>query len=162
MKRRPETEPTISQMFALFEPAAREAFSFLISDYGFEHTGTVINVPQCEVLLRNTTTGAVILYEINDSPEVLLQKLTHTPPTNITVVEEYSVHFLIKERCPDKVIQAVVDDWDLETIRQILNDYSAALKECGRDILTGDFSIFPQLKLRARKNQERKNRELYG
>ena len=53
-------------------------------------------------------------------------------------------------------------EWTPAFVEQLLREYATYLREDARDVLTGDFSIFPELKKLARENRRKRNKETYG
>jgi hypothetical protein len=47
-------------------------------------------------------------------------------------------------------------------LAELLQDYARLLEECGRDILTGDFTDFPKLKKLVTAAQRKANLEMFG
>jgi hypothetical protein len=157
-KRKEPTDP-----FAFFKEATADAFHFLVTDYSFEHISTTVHTPECAVKYWNETTGVTITCEWGGAIWVDLSRLKRTP-AEVVEGERYSLDILMLERCPNKDISHFLSDkeWSNEHIKKILLDYADVLKECGHDVLKGDFQIFPKLKNLAEDVLRQRNKELFG
>lgn len=45
---------------------------------------------------------------------------------------------------------------------ELLNAYAQTLEQCGHDVLTGDFTIFPKLRKRMTAEQRKINLKVFG
>ena len=146
--------------FGEFKKAARAAFAFLASPpYNCQEHQTVIRPPECSINYLNKTTGVTVSYEWGGSPSVVLTKLKHGSAL-ISEGEQIGLKFIVMERCPsrvDRFDRNVGDD-----LEGTLKDHAQILKECGYEILTGDFEMFPRLKQLAIEEEYRANLELFG
>lgn len=162
VRRKKLKEPT--DPFAFFKKATADAFHFLVTDYGFEHVSTTVHVPECAIKYWNETTGVTITYEWGGAIWVDLTRLKRMP-AEVVEGERYSLDILMLERCPNKDIRqfySLDKEQTSEYIERVLQVYANALKECGRDVLTGDFRIFPKLKKLAEDVLRQRNKELFG
>ena len=127
-----------------FEDAALSAFAFL-SSYGFRHCGSRLLIPQFQVYFRNNTTEVTLFYEIGSSPEALLGRLEIVDGKEYDV-EYYSLGFLLAERAPH-------EEWEYPCelndpgLPAAIERQAVLVERYAKDVLEGDFSIFPKLKL---------------
>lgn len=149
--------------FVHFKKVTADAFDFLISDYGFDHFSTTVYMPECEIRYYNQTTGVRVMYEWGGLPSVTLFRLERTP-TKILEPEGYWIELLIKERCPDRDERLNYESGELNDrdVERMLRNYAVVLKAYARDVLQGDFKIFPKLKALAQEEQRQRNLELFG
>lgn len=149
---------------AFFKKATAEAFSFLIDDYGFELVSTAIHAPECEINYQNDTTGVPITYEWGGVVWVELSRLSRTS-AEVVEDEKYSLDILMLQCFPNAGIDEFFpskDESSNQYLERVLHDYAQVLKECGRDILRGDFGIFPKLRKLAEEVLRQRNTELFG
>ena len=137
-----------------FERTVLDAFQYLLNDFGFRYLSTNMHSPECWATFHNSTTAVTVHFEMASRPWVELAKLKHdggSIETNRSALE-----FLVHERAPEeaKVRANVYDD---EEIRQVIYDKAHQLRDYGRDVLQGDFSVFPRLKELAMENLRRRN-----
>lgn len=67
-----------------------------------------------------------------------------------------SLDLLLQERAPEKApVRASADD--NEEIRRMIFEKARQLRDYGRDVLQGDFQVFPRLKELAAENLRRRN-----
>jgi hypothetical protein len=149
--------------FVLFKQATAEVFKFL-EVYNFEHVSTSDHAPECEIKYQNETTGVTITYEWGGVAWVELSRLKRK---RAGVVEDgtYSVDILILECCPEWDINDFYpseNESPSQYVKRVLQDYAEVLKECGHEILKGDFQIFPKLKKHAEDVLRQKNKELFA
>jgi hypothetical protein len=157
-----KTEPV--DHFSFFKSAVSETFSFLASDYEFKLASIEVYPPECVVKYQNDTTGIYVFYEWQSVLGVDLVRLGRTPSA-VIVEELYSLDCLILERCPREPTSREYCEkkvWSEAHIEEVLRAYARTLRDCGRDILSGDFSIFPSLRKRKDEIIRRKTLELYG
>lgn len=151
----PHTDP-----FGPFKKATRKAFSFLAeAPYKFEAGEPIVHVPECVIEYLNKTTGVTVSYEWGGSPSVVLKRLEQSS-SSISSGEQVGLKFLVMERCPSSI-----GEFDPEVsgdLEEILGEYARILKECGDDILRGDFQVFTKLKQIADEELRKKNTEMFG
>jgi hypothetical protein len=145
--------------FDYFEKVTKEAFHFLMTDYGFEHVSTQAVASDCIVEFRNRTTRVEVWWEWQYSVRVILARYENTS-TGIAIKGEYDLEFIILTRCPEKTVKQEKFPTH-DQLKRTLETYAALLKEYAQDVLTGDFSIFPQLKVLADEQYERTMAEIY-
>jgi hypothetical protein len=139
--------------FQKFIEAVLEAFQFLIEDFAFELESIGDHAPECTVRFRNKTTGVEVTYDVPELPCVSVAQLN---AKKSAWGKQYGLIYLIEERCPSQnLIGFQAETLTLAQFKPILRHYAQVLKECGSDILKGDFSIFPKLEKRAQKRIRR-------
>ena len=146
--------------FRVFKEALRRAFAFLLKrPYRFKEVQTDVRLPECTIRYENRTTGVIVSYEWGGSPSVVVSRLASTGSTFDE--EEFGLKVFIIERCPEKVdlLERKEGDHDIE---QTLIDYAQVLKECGHDVLTGDFEVFPKLSKLLAAEQRQENLRMFG
>lgn len=150
--------------FAFFKEATAEGFGFLTSDFDFELVSVIVRLPECAIKYQNETTGVIITYEWESIIWIDLARLVRGPE-GVSDSERYSLDSLILERCPTRNTSrhySSTVDWSNDHIERTLRAYANDLKECGREILQGDFGIFPALEQRTAEIIRRKSSMLYG
>jgi hypothetical protein len=150
-----------SDPFTLFKKGTAKAFAFLITDYGFTHVDTTVHRPECVIRYRNETTGVTVSYEWGGTPSVILSRLNRTA-TDVSEADEIGLKFLAMERCPNGALAGDYERLKSQSIEEVLSDYAAILRECGTDILTGDFQIFAKLRKLVEAEQRKVNLEMFG
>ncbi len=144
-----------SDPFAFFKQATSDTFSFLIDEYDFYQVSTDVVPPECEIKFRNQTSEVTVTYEWGGVIWVDLSRRDHE--------ERYSVDILMLECQPER---GVAEFHPLETespneyVNRVLKDYAQVLKSCGRDILMGDFRLFPKLRRLSEEVLRQRNAEL--
>jgi hypothetical protein len=93
--------------------------------------------------------------------------LSRLQRTSAEVVEDerYSVDVLMLECSPNRDINEFYpseEESPNQYVERVLQEYAQVLKECGRDVLRGDFRLFPKLKKHAEDVLRQKNKELFG
>jgi len=149
---------------SFFTTATSEAFAFLINDFGFRRVGTIEVMPECVVKYQNGTTGISVNYEWNSHVVVDLVKLVRTA-AEVLEEKSYDLLLLMEIRRPEIDAHKFYGDdktWTNDYIAERLREYASFLQEDARDVLTGDFSIFPQLKKLSAKYRRQKNKEYFG
>jgi hypothetical protein len=150
--------------FAFFKEATAEAFSFLVDDYGFVPVSTTVHAPECEIKYWSKTTGVTVTYEWGGVIWVDLSRLERTTAEAVEN-ERYSLDVLMLERCPDREVKALQPseaESSNQYVERVLPTYAEVLKECGLDVLAGDFRIFPRLKKLSEEVLRQRNKELFG
>jgi hypothetical protein len=146
---------------AFFKKVTGDVLHFLETDYEFKQVSIEIDdtmewVPiiECRIIYRNATTEITVRYDwyedLRGTPELIIARLNQEPEGQAQPVEGYNIDLLISERCPNKIIKKQKYNSE-EKIADILQSYADVLKEHGRDVLTGDFRIFPILRTRLEK-----------
>ena len=160
VKRPAKTRKKTGDPFAQFKQSTREAFAFLmLPDFGFTEDEVLTHPPECSIRYRNVPTGVTVSYEWGGLPSVVLTKLDRQgeSPWN---GERVGLKFLVMERCPYAIDRFEhVNEADLT---ELLQDYARLLQECGRDVLTGDFKVFPKLKQLVAAAERKANLEMFG
>ncbi len=144
-----------------FEKQARHAFDFLVAGFGFSHSGSAIRPPECWTAYENSTTCIVIAFELGVGPRVEIQR-KQPSLLGFGSRERYDLAFLLMERAAGEKYRYEIADLDDPELPNALQALAHQLERFGKDILSGDFSVFPQLRKQAEENFKRTNRELYG
>lgn len=164
MKKARKQQEKRRDYFAFFKQATAEAFKFLTTDFGFEYFATVEHPPDCVIKYRNKTTGISIRCEWKSMVCVSLVKLAQE---RAEVVEDrrYDLMLLMEIRRPEidaHRFYGPYKEWTNDHIEKLLREYARFLTEDARDVLTGDFSIFPELKKLSAQYKRQKNKEYFG
>jgi len=150
--------------FAFFKQATAETFKFLTTDSGFECVSTVQRMPDCMIQYQNATTGIRVYYELNSQLSVDIAKLRHTA-TEVIEDKSYDLLLLMKIRHPEIDVHKFYGgdkEWTNNYIERLLREYASFLRQEARDVLTGDFKIFPALKELAAQYRRQSTKELFG
>jgi hypothetical protein len=150
--------------FGHFKKITVDSFEYLVSEYGFRAVEYSATHSECLVRYRNETTGVTISYEWGGVPSVVVSRLRHTS-TGVVEAENIGLRFLLMERCPTRMMITThfkYGECGDDCIKETIDNYASALKECGPDILTGDFAIFPKLQKLRDAEQVKENIRLYG
>ena len=153
---RPKAEKRTTDPFAVFKQAAIDAFNFLIENYDFEQLSSSVHPPECAIKYQNQTTGVTITYEWGGALWVDLSRISDQ--------EKYSVDILMLECQPERSIadfHPSESESPNEYVKRVLQKYAQVLKSCGRDILIGDFRIFPKLKNLSEEVLRQRNAEMF-
>ncbi len=138
--------------FAAFKRAAEREFNFLEADYGFRKAPAKIQkikwagITSCTISYRNATTEINLHYELDSALWVEISRLEQERPGVSSPGEGYNFEYLIKACCPGEVVERKQGPHSDEDVGRLLNNYARVLKEHGRDVLAGDFSVFPRLR----------------
>jgi hypothetical protein len=149
--------------FAFFKHAAAGMFESL-GEFGLSYVATVEHMPDCVIEYQNETTGLNVHYEWKSQLSIDLVKLERTP-TEVTENKSYDLLFLMEIRRPEIDVHRFYGgdkEWTNNYIEELLREYASFLREDARDVLTGDFSIFPELKKLSAKYRRQKNKEYFG
>ena len=150
--------------FAFFKKKAKDAFHFLRTDYDFKLVSTSVYPPECSIKYRNRTTGVNVTYEWKSALWVELVRFRQAG-SQVVEAERYGLSLLMETRRPNrKHDQSNGPDreWSNQFLESLLSEYANFLSEYGRDVLTGDFSVFPVLKKLAAHYRRKRNKELFG
>jgi hypothetical protein len=159
-KRRKESNDS----FAFFKKATTEIFQFLITDFGFSYVETLEHIPDCVIKYQNRTTGIYVDYELKSYLSIDIVKLSHAA-TEVIEDKSYDLLLLMELRHPATdahMFYGGENEWTNEYLEQLLREYASFLKEHAQDVLTGDFSIFPELKKLSAYYRRQKNKEYFG
>lgn len=141
-----------------FKDATRKAFSFLLEPpYDFKEIEAHDYGRECAISFENSTTGVMVTRELESTPWVVVSRLNSTSFFRFED-EAYGLHQLAAERCPSEVDR--IGPEQIDNIEDFLNDLAQILKQCGHDVLTGDFRVFSKLKKFAKAEGRRREREL--
>lgn len=150
--------------FAFFRQAVNEVFEPLFTEFGFQHVETLQYMSECILKYRNQTAGINILYEWESQVSISLVKLERTA-SEVTEASKGDFLFLLKIRQPSidtNKFHGGDKEWTNAYVEQLLREYVTLLSENARDVLTGDFSIFPELKKLAAEHRRTWNKETFG
>ena len=131
-----------SDPFAFFKEASAVAFKFLAENYGFEERSTTVHPPECAIKYENRTTGVIVTYEFDGVVWVDLRRIENN--------ERYSLDVLLLACQPEQTIdEFYASDGESRNqyVSRVLHRYADILNDCGRDILVGDFHLFPKLRM---------------
>jgi hypothetical protein len=142
--------------FAVFKKTALTVFDFLITDYGCELVSIFAHMPECAIKFRNETTGIEVHYEWEAEIWIVLERLKRKG-----MVERIGLDYLAMKCCPQRVVRQK-SPFSNDEIERILNDYANLLKECAKNILEGDFQVFPEIIRFAEAIKKQREKELYG
>jgi hypothetical protein len=142
-------------VFPIFQDAVQTAFQFLITDFKFrldpisvDDSMAFVSIIGCHVKYRNETTEIKVTYDwyedLRGTPQVICGRLSFKDGS-LDVTEAYNLDMIIADRCPGKAVNTHAED-PVEEITQTLDAYASVLAECARDVLAGDFTIFPRLR----------------
>jgi hypothetical protein len=158
-RRKSPTDP-----FAVFKQSTAAAFSFLVDDLGFKEVATRTHPPECEIKYQNNTTGVTVTYEWGGALWVDLTRLARKRD-EVVEAEKYSLDVLMMECLPNRDINQF-RRLDVEApdqhVNRVLLEYAQILKDCGADILNGDFQLFPKLRKHAEDVLRQRNEELFN
>lgn len=132
-----------------------------MEEFRFRHVTTELVPPECAISFRNLSTGVDVVLEIGSAPWVELSRLDAGDPSR--KAERYDLQFVLDERIPGRVVRnpKPVDE-DAKALADELHQLANELRAYARDILEGDFRIFPKLQRRAEEHHRRREQELYG
>jgi len=143
--------------FGFFKRATADTFNFLVEEYSFEESSSGVYPPECAIKYQNQTTGVTITYEWGGVAWVDLSRVDDD--------ERYSLDVLMLacqlDRSIDEFYPADGESPN-EYIERVLRDYAQVLMSCGREILSGDFRIFPKLKKLSEDVLSQRNKEMFG
>jgi hypothetical protein len=150
--------------FTFFRQAAAEILKSLISEFGLAYVATLEHVPECVIKYQNATTGLTVSYEWKSQISIDLVKLARTP-TEVAEDKSYDLLLLMEIRRPEIDAHKFYGgdkEWTNNYIEERLREYANFLKEDARDVLTGDFRVFPELKKLSAKYRRQTNKEYFG
>lgn len=150
--------------FAFFRKAVAEIVEPQITAFSFRHVATLEYIPDGIVKYQNETTGINVRYEWESQVSISLVKLERTG-SEITEGKRYDLLLLMEIRQPTidaNKFYGGDKEWTNAYIEARLQEYTSFLKEEARDILTGDFSIFPELKKLSAHYRRKHNKDLFG
>lgn len=138
-----------------FESLVLDAFSYLISDYGFIYAETSVHSPECWATFQNARTRVTVHTELGSQPWVVLAEVQRK--TGYTVVlREAALEFLIQERAVDEKLLMIDPDNDAQ-MKRLIYEKARQLREYGTDVLRGDLRVFPRLRELAEENLRKRN-----
>lgn len=147
--------------FGPFKKGTRSAFSFLLeAPYNFKEVETIVYGYECTIRFENSTTGVLVQHEWESTPWVTLKKRDLTRNGPWWYDESFGLRFIVMERCPTALDRVFPKHFD--KLEDVLDDLAQLLKECGHDLLLGDFQIAPRLRELAEAAERQSNLELFG
>jgi hypothetical protein len=138
--------------FLSFQKVTAEAFRFLTSDYGFEHTSTEITSDwegsdQCEIVFSNFPLQFHLTYTLNGKfVGGYFDLFERTGGGRWKSYDAFDLAFLIQIRCPEKKVKQDYEQNTEEDVERIVRAYAEILETYGGDVLRGDFRILPEVK----------------
>lgn len=143
-----------------FDIIAQEQFKFLVSEYDFRLSKCEKEDWGYELIYLNDTTGVKITYEYREAYVfIMLYQLLdgefQENPRNIegnTILHGYGLDDLISLRNPQTLIKPAYDYGEQSKyydekngLLLYVSEFAENLKKYAKDILKGDFTIFPEL-----------------
>lgn len=150
--------------FAFFKQAVDEVFEPLFTEFGFQHVETLEYMPECLVKYHNKTTGLHLTYEWKSCIWVSVVRLKRIGK-EVAEIAKFDLFFVLEIRQPEidsGKFHGSDKEWTTPFVEELLREYALLLRKSANDILTGDFSIFPELKKLAATNRRKRNKELFG
>ena len=128
---------TFATVFEPFIEATLASFSYLTSEFGFEHYKTEVVSYECSVRFRKNDRVAVhITCEAGALPWVMLVGRQGKS------VREAALDFVIEHRCPDKMPDVHYEFPAAEKqVVALVQSYATLLRECAEDFLEGDPAV---------------------
>jgi hypothetical protein len=154
--KKPEKERAYSEI----KRTCEREFEFLRTSYEFEVIGESVDPWFYELLLKNRTTGIRLYYEVRDGLFfVYFCKLENGEYvrnpivfSDVRFLSEYCLDDLLSIRASDSILPTIAEKFNVEgyeylsiPINSQIGHKAKMLKMCGKDILTGDFSVFSAL-----------------
>jgi hypothetical protein len=147
-----EPEATLDEAYAWFRDDVTECFAFLEDEYGFRRTSTRDEGRDgIFIRFRSETTAVEVSYEpADDAVEVFLIKVergrvpsyAQAWQRNWVPLFRYLDHAGARgAEGPKSVVWG-----DREGLRRVLAQHAEALRNHGKDVLSGDFSVFDEAK----------------
>lgn len=137
-----------------FEAVILDAFRFLIDDYGFRYLAMSVHAPGCWSTFHNATTAVTVHFEIGSLPWVELAEIKHHRG-RIIEQNRSALEFLVQERAPQEPALRI-DPEKEDEIKRAIYEKARQLRTYGKDVLTGDFRVFPRLRELAEENLRRR------
>ena len=149
------TQPQIQKMI-------QDAFRFLVEDLNFEKWSEVSDDVHVETTYRKKATAVKVGLEWRDRylyVEFFDATGEQTLPNIFKQRRRFNFDDLLTIRSPTAIPIAVDYDDALRAanVRHLLNEYAAAIRSYGTDLLDGDWSIYPQIReiIEKRQSQDR-------
>jgi hypothetical protein len=101
-----------------------------------------------------------VQYELESTPWVTLSKRNLTRNGPWWYDETFGLNFVVMERCPSALVRVRPEHFD--KLEDVLNDLGQLLKECGHDLLTGNFQLVPRLRHLKEAAERQANLEMFG
>jgi hypothetical protein len=130
-----------------FESTVLDAFRFLVDDLGFRHVETFDYSRERSVHFRNDTTEISVHDEAGCRPWVVLGRLDQG-----RVAESHGLFILLRLRCPEREVELECKSTffgpsEYEELSRAIRVRAELVQKWALDILNGDFSVFPALRV---------------
>jgi hypothetical protein len=142
----------------VFEDLVSKHFSYLRSDYGLEKIAVEKSSYECYVTFSNKKIAVQVSLEMKDGGifVMLIRLVDGKLPTYEvfirpdTAINHFDLEDVVDLKNPEFSLEQEYSDESYPTIQELeenLSKYAEALRKYGKDILAGDFRLFPQLEL---------------
>lgn len=121
-------------------------------------------MPDSVIKYRSESAGMTIRYEWESQVSIRLVSLKQTS-TEVVEDKRYDLLLLMELRRPEidaNKFFGADKKWTSDYVEECLREYASFLREEARDVLTGDFSVFPELKKLSAHHRRQKNKEYFG
>lgn len=153
---------TIPAVFKPFLSQALDAFSFLVSEYGFTLMTQSAVGPEAWVVYETPTTRVTAHYELGAEPWIEIGRLELR---DSKIVQPASVGLELVARvrgaAPEKHMHTA-RDLSGDELHVIMRSRAETLRSYADDLLSGDFHRFPELERKAEEEIRDRDRELFG
>lgn len=140
-----------------FLMAAERCFAALRTEFHLELVGRSNSAPEAWLQMQNATTDVTVHLEIGGAPWLVLSAVEQWRGKAVAT-EGYDLGFLLEERAP----QALAALRNAQHIEEVLEMQARYVRMYAEDVLQGDFSVFPQLRTRAKETLRRAEAQLQG
>ena len=144
-----------------FEDITTAAFAAVCRSFGLQLTAARQHIPDLWIEFANSTTGVRVTHEIGSALWVELARVGQHGG-KIVWEEPCSLEMLLEDRAPGHLGMCSVGNLEDPAFAKGLEAKGEGLRDYAADVLRGDFGVFPRLIERARENERRWNRELFG
>jgi len=141
-----------------FDRVTKEAFGFLVTDYACQRQEPILCGSECLIKYCNTTTCVHITWEWQYSVVVALAQLKLLPDGG-RAAEAHDLEHLLSIRAQDAHVTQK-NHPDRAELKRVIDTYAALTRQYADDILKGDFSVFPQLRVLSLESIQRKKNML--
>jgi hypothetical protein len=131
-----------------FEKQVSDAFHFLFEEFRFHRVSSGAVPPEWYVILQNETTAVTVNFETGVGPWIMLSSL-------LSPKAGFDLTFLLQERGSGPVDRSRCREIDDPIVPLCLRELAKRLRIHAKDVLNGDFTIFPKLEIRAAENARR-------
>lgn len=144
-----------------FEAITTAVFDPVCRTFGLQLIAVRQHIPDLWIEFANATTGVRVAHEIGSALWVELARVG-LHEGKVVWEEPYSLEMLLEERAPGHPGMCSVGNLEDPAFAKCLEAKAEGLRDYAADILRGDFGVLPRLIERARENERRWNRELFG